>query len=147
MRERERHVRIPKKTAQPCIPLYIQSLEYVSDKFAEGVEMWFCWYFQMQNRSPFPSAGLPLFSSRIKMPALGTCCQKLAWRSISIPLCSERVFLPMGAFPCSFSPDSRGRKGPRELQTRGRGRESHLQIPGPSIPRKINMDVKLTLPI
>ena len=68
--------------------LALHSIIYtkLSDKFAEGVGMWFCWYFQTQNRSPFPSIWLSLFSKRMKMQAFKTCCQKLAWQNITIPL-------------------------------------------------------------
>lgn len=61
---------------------YTQSSVYVSDKFAEGVGMWFGWYFQMQNRSPFFSVWLSLFSNRMKIPAFKTYCQKLGWQNI-----------------------------------------------------------------
>lgn len=44
-------------------------------------------------------------------------------------------------------PDSQGNNCHIWLQIGGRGRESHLQIPDPKISWKINMDVKLTLPI
>lgn len=103
VRERQRHVRIPETTAQPCISECMQSSEHARDTAAEGVEMWFCWYFQMQNRSLFPSVWLSLFSNRMKMPASKTCCQKHAWQSISIPLYRKQAFLPVGALSRSLS--------------------------------------------
>lgn len=88
VRERPRHIRIPKKTAQPCIPICTQSSAHASDISAEGVEMWFCWYFQMQNRSLFPSVWLSLLSNRMEMPASKTCCQKHVWQTFQF-LCIE----------------------------------------------------------
>lgn len=134
---------IPKKIAQSCIPLYLQSSVYVSDQLAEGVGMWFCWYFQMQNRSPFSSVRLLLFANRIKIPSFKTSCQKLAQQNTSVPLYRKLAFLPVGAF-CVL-PDSRGNNNYICLQICGCGGENHLPIPDPKISWKINVNVKLTL--
>ena len=110
-------------------PVYLQSSVYVSDKLAEGVGMWFCWYFQMQNRSPFSSVRLLLFANRIKILSFKTSCQKLAQQNTSVPLYRKLAFFPVGAF-CVL-PDSRGNNNYICLQIRGCGGEKHLrfQIP------------------
>lgn len=127
--------------------LALHSIIYtkLSDKFAEGVGMWFSWYFQMQNRSPFSSIGLSLFSKRMKMRAFRLVARNLLGKTLQF-LCREnKHFFQWVGFHAV--PDSRGDNCHIWLQISGRGGESHLQIPYPKISWKINMDVKLTLPI
>lgn len=73
-------------------------------------------------------------------------CQKLAWQNIYIPLyIKKNHFFQRVLF--HVLPDFCGNNDHIWLQTWVCGRESHLQIPDPEISWKINMDVKLTLPI